>query len=94
MSKKKDKGDIGHNSLDRKQLTTVVERIEKLQEEKAAIGDDIKDVYVEAKNNGYDNTTIKEMLKLRAMDAAKREEREHLRDLYMQALGLGIGMLD
>jgi uncharacterized protein (UPF0335 family) len=74
--------------LNNDQLISVVERIEKLQEEKKAIGEDIKDVFTEAKGNGFDNATLREMLKLRAMDKADRDEREALRDTYALALGV------
>jgi uncharacterized protein (UPF0335 family) len=86
---------IGHNSkkakvggLNNDQLVSIVERIEKLTEEKKSIGEDIKDVFTEAKGNGFDNATIREMLKLRAMGKADRDEREALRDTYALALGV------
>jgi uncharacterized protein (UPF0335 family) len=70
------------------QLISIVERIEKLTEEKKSIGEDIKDVFTEAKGNGFDNATIREMLKLRAMGKAARDEKEALRDTYAHALGV------
>ena len=86
---------VGDNSkkakvggLNNDQLISVVERIERLTEEKKSIGEDIKDVFTEAKGNGFDNATIREMLKLRAMDKADRDEREALRDTYALALGV------
>lgn len=94
MSKKKAETNMGHNSLDKEQLISVVERVERLEEEKKGIADDIKDVYAEAKGNGYDVKTVREMVKMRAKDKVKLEEEEHYRDLYMQALGLGPSMLE
>lgn len=70
------------------QLRAFVERIERLEEEKAALMTDIKEVKAEAKSNGFDTKTISEMVKLRRMDAADRQERESLRDLYMSSLGM------
>lgn len=80
------KAKVGGISQD--QLLSIVKRIEALQEDKKAIGEDIKDVFTEAKGNGFDNATIREMLKLRAMDKADRDEREALRDTYALALGV------
>jgi uncharacterized protein (UPF0335 family) len=76
------------NGVDNKQLLSIVERIERMTEEKKAIADDIKEIKLEAKSNGYDVKTITDMLKLRAMDKADRDEREALRDTYANALGI------
>ena len=70
------------------QLRTIVERIERLEEEKKTISDDIKDVYLEAKANGYDTTILRTVVRLRKKDSAEREEQETLLDLYMHALGM------
>jgi uncharacterized protein (UPF0335 family) len=70
------------------QLKSIVERIEKLEEEKKAIGDDIKDVYAEAKANGFDTKILRQVIRLRKQDAAEREEAETLLDLYLNALGM------
>jgi len=91
---KKSKKNIGHNSINKELLQSVVERIENLEEEKKGIADDIKDVYAEAHGNGLDKKTIREMVKLRAKEKEKLAEEEHIRDLYMQALGLGPSMLE
>ncbi len=69
------------------QLRSFVERIERLEEEKKTIGDDIKDVYAEAKGNGFTVSALRETIRLRKMDADERSEREALVDLYMGALG-------
>lgn len=69
-------------------LKLLIERIERLEEEKKGIADDIKDVYAEAKSNGFDTTALREIVKLRAMDQEKRKEREAILETYMLALGL------
>ena len=75
----------------RDQLRNIIERIERLEEEKKAIADDIKDVYAEAKANGFDTKILREIIKLRKMDAAERQEAEAILDLYMSALGMVTG---
>ncbi len=70
------------------QLRAIVERVERLHEERSTIADDIKEVYGEAKGNGFDVPTIKTIVKLRSMDQAEREEAESILDLYKAALGM------
>jgi uncharacterized protein (UPF0335 family) len=70
------------------QLKSIIERIERLEEEKQALADDIKEVYAEAKGNGYDAPTLRQVIRLRKQDTAERMEREALLDLYMHALGM------
>jgi uncharacterized protein (UPF0335 family) len=70
------------------QLRSFCERLERLAEEKAAIAEDMKQVRGEAKAMGYDLRTLNEMLKLRAMEAHERMERELIRDTYAKALGV------
>ncbi len=70
------------------QLRSIVERIERLEDEKKAIGDDIKDVYGEAKGNGYDTKVLRTVIRLRKQDASEREEQDAILDLYKQALGM------
>lgn len=70
------------------QLKSVVERIEKLEEEKAAIADDIKEVYAEAKANGFDTKILRTVIRLRKQDSNERQEQEALLDLYLHALGM------
>jgi uncharacterized protein (UPF0335 family) len=72
----------------RDQLRAVVERIEKLEEEKAAIAGDIKEVYAEAKANGFDTKTLRRVVQLRKQDSAERQEQEALLDIYLHALGM------
>ncbi len=82
---------IGHNSVTgsaRNQLRSIVERIERLEEEKKAIADDIRDVYAEAKAQGFDTKVLRQVMALRKKDQAERQEQEAIRDLYLQALGM------
>lgn len=69
-------------------LKTLIERIEKLEEEKTAIGNDIKDVYSEAKSAGFDTKIMKTIIKLRKMNAADRDEQEFLIETYCKALDM------
>ncbi|SFN59753.1 Uncharacterized conserved protein, UPF0335 family [Cohaesibacter marisflavi] len=70
------------------QLRAFIERIERLEEEKKAISDDIKDIYAEAKGNGYDTKAMRQVVRLRKQDANERQEMEALLDLYLHALGM------
>jgi uncharacterized protein (UPF0335 family) len=70
------------------QLRSIIERIERLEEEKKAIGDDIKDIYAEAKGNGYDAKALREIVRLRKQDPNERQEAESVLETYMQALGM------
>lgn len=76
------------DSVAKDQLLAFIERIERLIEEKNAIGDDIKEVKAEAKGNGFDVAIINKIVKIRAMDPNERMEQEALLDLYMSALGM------
>jgi uncharacterized protein (UPF0335 family) len=69
------------------QLKTVIERIERLEEDKAAVMADLKEVYAEAKGNGYDTKILRKVVRLRKQDKAKRQEEEALIDLYLSAVG-------
>lgn len=69
------------------QLKSVVERIEKLEEEKQTIADDIREVYAEAKGNGYDVKVLRQVIAIRKRDANERAESEAILDLYLQAVG-------
>ena len=73
-------------SVDR--LRSLIERIERLQEEAKEIQSDIKDIFAEAKAVGYDVKIMREVIKLRKMNAADRDEQEYLIDTYKRALGL------
>jgi uncharacterized protein (UPF0335 family) len=76
-------------ALDAGRLRSFVERIERLEEEKRALADDVKDVFAEAKSAGYDVKVMRQVIKLRKMDSAKYEELEALLDIYKAALGMG-----
>jgi uncharacterized protein (UPF0335 family) len=70
------------------QLRSIVERIERLEEEKAALAEDIKEVYAEAKGNGFDTKILRTVVRLRKQDSSERAEQEALLDLYLNALGM------
>lgn len=72
----------------RDQLRSIVERVERLEEEKKTIADDIKEVYAEAKANGFDTKTLRTVVRLRKQEAAERQEQEAMLDLYLHALGM------
>jgi len=78
--------DVGGIAADR--LKSFIERIERLEEEKAALTADIREVYAEAKATGFDTKIMRQVVKLRKMDSSDREEQEELLDLYKQAIGL------
>jgi len=71
-----------------KRLTSFIERIERLEEEKAAMVEDIKEIYQEAKSVGFDVKTMRKIVKLRAMDQEKRREDEDLLNVYKEQLNL------
>ena len=70
------------------QLKSVVERIERLEEEKKALAGDIKDVYAEAKANGFDTKALRKVIQLRKQDQSQRSEEEAILATYMAALGM------
>ena len=70
------------------QLKAFVERIERLEEEKKTISDDIRDVYAESKANGFDTKALRAVVKLRKQDANERAEHEAILDTYLNALGM------
>ena len=78
--------DVGGIAADR--LRSFVERIEKLEEERAAIGADIREVLSEAKGTGFDVKTLRQVIKLRKMEPADRQEQEALLELYARALNM------
>jgi uncharacterized protein (UPF0335 family) len=69
-------------------LKAFVERIERLEEEKKALSDDIRDVYAEAKGNGFDVKAMRVVVRLRKQDKAERQEQEMIVETYMHALGM------
>jgi uncharacterized protein (UPF0335 family) len=70
------------------QLRTIVERIERLEEEKKTIAGDIKEVYAEAKSNGFDTKVLRKVISMRKKDAAERMEEDAMIDVYLAALGM------
>ncbi|MDY0871041.1 DUF2312 domain-containing protein [Dongia rigui] len=69
-------------------LKSFIERIERLEEEKAAIAGDVKEVYAEAKGNGFDTKIMRQIIRLRKMEPNDRQEQEELLDIYMRAVGM------
>ena len=80
--------DVGGIGAER--LRSFVERIERLEEEKAALTADIREVYAEAKGNGFDTKVMRQVIRLRKMETADRQEQEALLDLYKRAVGLTV----
>ena len=87
---------IGHNSgetndvggVSGQRLKAYIERVERLEEEKAALAEDIKDIMAEAKATGFDTKTMRKVIRLRKMDAEKRREEDEMLELYKAAIGL------
>ncbi len=77
----------GATTVAGERLRSFIERVERLEEEKAAIMNDAKEVYAEAKGEGYDVKTLRQVVRIRKMDSAERQEQEALLDLYLSALG-------
>jgi uncharacterized protein (UPF0335 family) len=71
------------------QLKALIERIERLEEEKGALTADIREVFSEAKTNGFDTKVMRQVIRLRRLDNSERQEQEAVLDLYLAALGMG-----
>ena len=71
-------------------LKSFIERIEKLEEDKASVGEDLKEVYAEAKGTGFDTKIIRQIVRIRKIDVEKRREQDELLDLYKSALGMEV----
>lgn len=69
-------------------LRSFIQRIEKLEEDKASVGEDLKEVYAEAKGTGFDTKVLRQIVKLRKIELEKRRENDELLDLYMAAVGM------
>lgn len=82
--------EIGHNSggIAADRLRSLVERIERLEEERKALGSDVKDVFAEAKSVGYDIKVLRQIIRIRKQEPAEVEEMETLLDVYKRALGM------
>ena len=78
-----------HGAIDNQQLLSIIERIEKLNEDSAAIAADIKEIYSEAKSAGFDPKYIRQMIRLRKLDPDELDEADELTQMYRNALGIG-----
>jgi uncharacterized protein (UPF0335 family) len=85
---KKDPVVTGSEEVNAGHLRAFIERIERLEEEKKALADDVKDVYAEAKGNGFDTKIMRQLIRLRRMDKDDLDEQETLLDVYKRALGM------
>lgn len=77
---------VGGIAVDR--LRSIIDRVERLEEERKALGSDIRDVFQEAKSAGFDVKVVKQLLKLRKQEPSEVEENENLLDIYRRALGM------
>ena len=75
------------NATAQAQLKSIIERIERLEQEKAEVAEQIKEVFAEAKGNGFDVKVLRKVVRIRKQDRAKRQEEEALLDLYLSAIG-------
>ena len=80
--------DVGAPSIAADRLRSLVERIERLSEERTALGNDVKDLYAEAKSAGFDCKVLRQLIKIRREEPAQVEEQETLLDVYRRALGM------
>lgn len=80
--------ELASSNIASEELRLLIERIERLEEEKKGLADDIKDVYADAKSRGYDTKTMRVIVRLRKMETADRQEAEALLETYKAALGL------
>lgn len=88
MSDTQDAPAAGHNGLAGDRLRSLVERIERLEEERKALSSDIRDIYAESKSAGFDAKVMRQLVRIRKMEPAEVEEQETLLDLYKRALGM------
>ena len=79
---------IGHNLVSKDQIKAIIERVERMEEEKKTISDDIRDIYKEAGGNGFDTKALRTIVRMRKMDANDRAEQETILETYMHALGM------
>lgn len=91
MFSRKETGQEKYEQIAADQLRAFIERIERLEEEKAVISDDIKDIFAEPKGNGFDTRILRKVIALRKKEPHVREEEEAILDLYLQALGMSSG---
>ncbi|HUN41837.1 MAG TPA: DUF2312 domain-containing protein [Acetobacteraceae bacterium] len=83
-----EKTDTNTGGIAADRLRSIVERIERLEEERKALGNDIKDIYAEAKSAGFDVKVLRQLIRIRKQEAAEVEEQESLLDVYRRALGM------
>lgn len=83
-----DSANQGRGGIAADHLKSFIERIERLEEEKAAIAGDIKEVYAEAKGTGFDTRVMRAIIRLRKLEPNDRQEQEELLDIYMRAVGM------
>jgi len=83
-----EKSDTKTGGIAADRLRSLVDRIERLEEERKALGNDIKDIYAEAKSAGFDAKVLRQLIRIRKQEAAEVEEQETLLDLYRRALGM------
>lgn len=88
-AKKKESDTADTTNFAKSQLKALVERIERLEEEKKALSDDIREVYGEAKANGFDTKALRAVVRMRGQEPSERQEFEAIVDLYRDALGIG-----
>jgi uncharacterized protein (UPF0335 family) len=79
---------VAKSGFAKEHLRSFIERIERLEEEKKALADDISEVYSEAKGTGFDTKVMRQVIRLRKMESADRQEQEAMLDLYLGALGM------
>jgi uncharacterized protein (UPF0335 family) len=80
--------DVAESGVSADELRQFIERVERLEEEKAGIGSDIKDVYAELKGRGFDAKAVRQIVAIRKLDNSERQEQDAVLELYMQALGM------
>ena len=85
---------MSNGAIARDQLRAFVERIERMEEEKKAITEDIKEIYAEAKGMGYDTKVLRQVVRIRKQDQNERAEQEAILDTYLHALGMAAQMPD
>ena len=88
MAKPVEQEELSAGGIAADRLRSIVERIERLSEERKALGDDISDIYKEAKSSGFDKRALKRLIQIRSREEAEVEEEETLVDVYRHALGM------
>ncbi|MGH1350409.1 MAG: DUF2312 domain-containing protein [Methyloligellaceae bacterium] len=88
MSETSEISETNVNASTRNQLKSIIERVERLEEEKAALAGDIKEIFAEAKGNGFDVKAIRQIIRIRKQDDHERLEQEAILETYLSALGM------